>query len=117
MFAMLLSLALSIPAMIFAIVCTVIMIAIISLVSYKNKMSVLWWFIGSVVLNSWVTIPFVFILIRIRTRKCPDCGANTKDNTGVCPNCNASVKKLMTRNLFSESYLRTLSLSQLYFFG
>lgn len=110
MFAMLLGLALSIPAMIFTVICTVFLIAIVSLVSYKNKMSVLWWFIGSVVLNSWVTIPFVFILIRIRTRKCPDCGASTKDNTGICPNCNASVKrvddkKFIQRILLTEAII------------
>ena len=94
MFAMLLGLALSIPAMIFAIFCQMITLAVVSLVAYKNHMSVLWWFIGTAVLFSWVIIPFVFILIRIRTRKCPDCGASTKNNTGICPNCNTQVKRV-----------------------
>lgn len=88
------SLALYIPLIIFAFICTAILVAIIAFEAYKNKMNVLWWSIGAVVFSYLVLIPFIIVNLKIDKLKCPECGTSTKNNTGICPNCSASVKRI-----------------------
>lgn len=91
--AMLVGLATGIPLMIFVFFFTIVQTAVITFCAYKAKMSVLWWFIAALVMNSWVIIPFIFAHLKIATSKCHSCGANTKNSTGSCPCCGESVKK------------------------
>ena len=106
--AMLVSLALYIPLIIFAFICTAIFVAIIAFAAYKNKMNVLWWSIGAVVFFYLVLIPFIIVSLTIDKLKCPECGSSTKNNTGICPNCNASVKRIDDKKIIQRLVLADL---------
>ena len=103
--AMLVSLALYIPIIIFTLTCTVILVATIAFAAYKNKMNVLWWSIGAVVFNYLVLIPFIIVSLKIDKLKCPECGTSTKNNTGICPNCNASVTRIDDKKIIQSIVL------------
>lgn len=103
--AMLVSLALYIPVIIFTLTCTVIFVVIIAFAAYKNKMNVLWWSIGAVVFSYLVLIPFIIVSLKIDKLKCPECGASTKNNTGICPNCNANVKRIDDKKIIQRIVL------------
>ena len=103
--AMLVSLALYIPLIIFAFICTAIFVAIIAFEAYKNKMNVLWWSIGAAVFSYLVLIPFIIVNLKIDKLKCPECGASTKNNTAICPNCSASVKRIDDKKIIQRIVL------------
>lgn len=106
--AMLVSLALYIPVIIFAFICTSIFVAIMAFAAYKSRMNVLWWSIGSIVFSYLVLIPFIIVNLKIDKLKCPECGASTKNNTGVCPDCNANVKRIDDKKIIQRLVLADL---------
>ncbi|MBQ8576100.1 MAG: hypothetical protein IJ447_08665 [Clostridia bacterium] len=103
--AMLVSMALSIPIMMFIAFFTIVLIAVLAYCAYKIKMSVLWWLIAAIVMNFWVVFPFVFAYIKIDKAKCPNCGANKKTNTGICPCCGDSGKKFDDKKFIKRTLL------------
>lgn len=100
--AMLVSMALSIPIMMFIAFFTIVLIAVLVYFACKIKMSVLWWLIAAVVMNFWVIFPFVFAYIKIDTAKCPNCGANKKTTQASARAAVIAVKNLTIKSLLKE---------------
>lgn len=94
--AMLVGLITGIPLMIitysFVALC-IVLIAAIAFLTYKLKMSVIWWTIAACIMNIGVLIPFIYALKRISKAKiCPACGAKSRNRIGFCTACSETTK-------------------------
>lgn len=101
--AMLVGMATGIPVMILVVFCTIVQAGVIAFCAYKNKMSVKWWLFAALVLNTFVLIPFIFAIVKIRTATCKSCGKKVNHKTKHCPNCGESVKAFD-----DESFIRKI---------
>ncbi len=104
--AMLVGMATGIPMMMLIVFFTIAQAGVIAFCAYKNRMSVKWWLFSSLVLNSWVLIPFIFSVVRIRTAKCKSCGTKVNHKADFCPNCGESVK-----TFDDESFIRKIMIA------
>lgn len=104
--AMLVGMATAIPAMILLVFFTIVQAGVIAFCAHKNRMSVKWWLFSSLVLNTWVLIPFIFSIVKIRTAKCKSCGTKVSHKTDFCPSCGEGVK-----TFDDESFIRKIMIA------
>ncbi len=94
--AMLVGLITGIPAMIIVYSCfalSLVVTAATAFLTYKLRMSVLWWTIAAYIMNIGVLIPFIYALKKIsKARVCPACGAKARNRIGFCTACSETTK-------------------------
>lgn len=104
--AMLVSLSVTVPMLIFMFFCTAVLIAVIAFCAYRNRMNVLWWVIATVVLNLYVLIPYVIVRAIASLRRCPECKtAINRTHRNVCPNCCSRIKQINDKRFAQISIL------------
>lgn len=106
MWAMLLSLAVTVPMMLLMFFETLLLMAVIAFCTLKNRMNVLWWVIATAVLNCFVFIPYVIVRAITALRRCPECGTIiNRTHRNVCPDCFSRVKKINDKKFAQWSIL------------
>ena len=106
MWAMLLSLAVTVPLIIFLFFCTMLLVAVMIFCTYRNRMNVLWWVIATVILGYYVLIPYVIVRAIESLKRCPGCKTLVnRTHRNVCPNCCSRVKQINDKRIAQISIL------------
>ena len=106
MWAMLLSLAVTVPLIIFLFFCTMVLVAVMIFCTYRNRMNVLWWVIATLILGYYVFIPYVIVRAITALLRCPECKTLiNRNHRNVCPNCCSRVKQINDKRIAQISIL------------